>query len=271
MSENNLPPASGLSLKVKYTFLFSSWVFLSAFSFYLGMSLMGTEAAKPQSKLQKEPLISPNGMVSSPETPKVESVKNEEATVSDSGVSNPAKDESLGESLTQPETQPVFEMLPEEKGKLKSSAWSTDWSAMQKTVHLYNEIHPFIYTMRGGLSNTGELISSWSTTARKERVEELRRLNPKVKIIPTIFRWENPKEKIQENIGMGGRNDIRDKHIQIIVNEIVTYNYDGIDIDYEGMTCDKKEKFEEFFVLLAKEVHKKGKLISVAEIGRAHV
>lgn len=111
--------------------------------------------------------------------------------------------------------------------------------------------------MKGGLSNNGELISSWSSTSKKERVQELRALNPKVKIIPTIFRWENPKEKIQENIGMGGRNDIRDHHIQVIVNEIMTYGYDGIDIDYEGMSCDKKEKFEEFFALLAREVHKK--------------
>lgn len=268
MSENNTPNPSGLSLKVKYTFLFSSWVFLSAFSFYLGMSLMGTEAAKPNAKLTKEaPLVSPNGLVSPKENilPKLEEKTADLESSPGQNLPTETPQENQGSISANPESLEVLENLPVEgKGKFKASAWSTDWSAMQKTVHLYNEIHPFIYTMKGGLSNTGELISSWSSTARKERVEELRRLNPNVKVIPTIFRWENPKEKIQENIGMGGRNDIRDKHIQIILNEILTYNYDGIDIDYEGMTCDKKEKFEEFFALLAKEVHKKGKLISVA-------
>ncbi|TGN18696.1 glycosyl hydrolase family 18 protein [Leptospira idonii] len=251
-SKSKLPK---LSAKAKYTFLFASWVFLSAFSFYLGMNLMGKEA--PASLTLKN---------TPPST--VEETASEETTLSTENGETPSETKAE-ESKSVLEESSSENLIPsdfaaEENPSFRASAWSTDWSAMKKTVHLYNEIHPFIYVMKGGLSNNGELISSWSSTSRKERVQELRALNPKVKIIPTIFRWENPKEKIQENIGMGGRNDIRDKHIQIIVNEVETYGYDGIDIDYEGMSCDKKEKFEEFFVLLAKEIHKKGKLISVA-------
>ncbi|MCB1141814.1 MAG: hydrolase [Leptospiraceae bacterium] len=135
---------------------------------------------------------------------------------------------------------------------------------MLNNVQYYHEIHPFIYTMKGGLKNTGELVSVWSKESKKKRVEELRKARPGILIIPTIFRWENPKEKISENIGMNGRSDIRDKHIQEILYEVETYGYDGIDIDYEGMTCNKKEKFEEFIILLSKELKKKGKLLSVA-------
>jgi spore germination protein YaaH len=153
--------------------------------------------------------------------------------------------------------------IPKDK-PISSSTWFSDYEAMKKVVHLYDEIHPFIYGMKGGLNNTGELTHSWSSTSKRERVEELRRLNPNVKIIPTIFRWENPKEKIMENIGMNGRADIRDKHIKIILNEIETFDYDGIDIDYEGMSCEKKEKFEEFIVLLSKELKKRNKILSVA-------
>ncbi|MCB1189681.1 MAG: hydrolase [Leptospiraceae bacterium] len=135
---------------------------------------------------------------------------------------------------------------------------------MKDNVQYYHEIHPFIYSMKGGLTNDGKLVNLWSSKQKRERVAELRSLNPKVKIIPTIFRWENPKEKISENIGMNGRNDIRDYHIQVILNEVDTFNFDGIDIDYEGMSCEKKFKFEEFIVLLSKEIKKRGKILSVA-------
>ena len=148
--------------------------------------------------------------------------------------------------------------------RLRASTWFSDYEAMKKVVHLYDEIHPFIYSMRGGLSNNGDIICSWGKDNRKSRIAELRSLNPKVKIIPTIFRWENPKEKISENIGMGGNTSIRDKHIQTIVNEVLVNDYDGIDIDYEGMSCEKKEKFEEFIVLLSKELKSHNKLLSIA-------
>ena len=171
------------------------------------------------------------------------------------------------------EEKPKIEVLEQETSKkevmeeefsFQASTWFSDYSAMKKNIEYYHEVHPFIYNMKGGLNNDGNLICSWSKEKRKERVEEMRSLNPKVKIIPTIFRWENPKEKINENIGMNGRNDIREKHIQAILDEIETYGYDGIDIDYEGMTCNKKEKFEEFIVLLSKELKKRGKLLSIA-------
>lgn len=179
-----------------------------------------------------------------------------------------SKPEVIPEKKEVVEKKPEEEALPppieEEKINFRASTWFSDYKAMKANIEYYHEVHPFIYTMKGGLSNNGELISMWSKTARKERVEEMRALNPKVKIIPTIFRWENPKEKINENIGMNGRNDIRTKHINVILEEIESYGYDGIDIDYEGMTCNKKEKFEEFIVLLSKELRKRGKILSVA-------
>lgn len=257
MSEpNQSPKSSSLSAGAKYSLLFASWVFLSAISFYLGMNLMQKEG---KALVLKD--MAPKGNTDSGTLSSEAPVKESLPPATFEGETSSDSQES---SESETETIPANEFVADDKVSFRASAWSTDWSAMKKTVHLYNEIHPFIYTLKGGLSNNGELVSSWSSTSKKERVAELRILNPKVKIIPTIFRWENPKEKISENIGMNGRKDIRDHHIQVIVNEVETYGYDGIDIDYEGMSCDKKEKFEEFFALLAKEIHKRGKLISVA-------
>ena len=168
--------------------------------------------------------------------------------------------ENFVDNVKQVETSEAAEV----ERKFSASTWFSDYNAMKKTVTLYDNIHPFIYSLRGGRSNDGRLISIWGKTQTIERMKELRELNPKVKIIPTIFRWENKGEQISEAIGMNGRNDIRDKHIQIILSEIETYGYDGIDIDYEGMDCSKKEKFEEFIVLLSAELKKRKKLLSVA-------
>ncbi|WP_061224838.1 glycosyl hydrolase family 18 protein [Leptospira weilii] len=171
---------------------------------------------------------------------------------------------SFGKDNDTSGTEETLLSKADENTNFRASTWFSDYEAMKKTVHLYNEIHPFIYGMKGRGTNNGDLYSSWGSSQKHERVAELRKLNPNVKIIPTIFRWENKYEKISENIGMKGRNDIRDKHLANILYELDTYGYDGIDIDYEGMSCEKKEKFEEFIVILSQEIHKRGKILSVA-------
>ena len=147
---------------------------------------------------------------------------------------------------------------------LQSSTWFSDYKVMKANVQYYNEIHPFIYGIEGDAKNTGRLTSMWSHQAKLKRVAELRSLNPNVKIIPTIFRWENDQKKISEVIGYKDAENIRDKHISIIMKEIKTYNYDGIDIDYEGMECHKKQYFEKFLMLLSKKMKEENKILSVA-------
>lgn len=134
----------------------------------------------------------------------------------------------------------------ENEKKFLASTWSSDIVAMTQNIHLYDEIHPFLYTLEGGRTNTGKIKSIWNHEAQEIYIWTLKTISPKTKIIPTIFRWENDFEKVSDAIGLNGNVKIRDYHIQQILKEIDTYNYDGIDIDYEGMTCDKK-KVSKFF------------------------
>ncbi|TGK35098.1 hydrolase [Leptospira gomenensis] len=242
----------------------SVWFLLSAVSFTLGINLL---------KKQETPAVGQ-------ETVRVSSVGvldglrnifffTKTTSSSEESGSKATEGDSAGSnffSFAQDDDLPEATLLPkaDENTTFRASTWFSDYEAMKKTVHLYNEIHPFIYGMKGRETNNGDLYSSWGSTQKHERVAELRKLNPNVKVIPTIFRWENKYEKISENIGMNGRNDIRDKHLSNILHEVDTYGYDGIDIDYEGMSCEKKEKFEEFIVILSKEMHKRGKILSVA-------
>ncbi|XDD48630.1 glycosyl hydrolase family 18 protein [Leptospira sp. WS92.C1] len=248
--------------KKKILFYSLAWFLLSIFSFSLGINLLKKDRSTlaGQSEAVRassvgilsgiQDLFFPNKPVSQTET-------SHSAPESNSGFFSFAKED--GEM---PEATLISKA--DENTAFRASTWFSDYEAMKKTVHLYNEIHPFIYGMKGRETNNGDLYSSWGSTQKHERVAELKKLNPNVKIIPTIFRWENKYEKISENIGMNGRNDIRDKHLSNILYELDTYGYDGIDIDYEGMSCEKKEKFEEFIVILSKEVHKRGKILSVA-------
>lgn len=215
-----------------------SWFLLSALSFFLGIHLL----KKEDSALSNENLRSSSIGI-------IDEIRNffpNQKTTNSSEIENfsPTQSEPNFFSFGKDDQEiPEATLLPkaDENTSFRASTWFSDYEAMKKTVHLYNEIHPFIYGMKGRETNNGDLYSSWGSSQKHERVAELRKLNPNVKIIPTIFRWENKYEKISENIGMNGRNDIRDKHLSNVLYELDTYGYDGIDIDYEGMSCEKKK------------------------------
>ncbi|PJZ68655.1 glycosyl hydrolase [Leptospira perolatii] len=151
-----------------------------------------------------------------------------------------------------------------EPRRLLASTWSQDFFAILQYIRLYDELHPFLYTLEGGRRNSGKILSVWTPEEIGERMLWFRLVSPNTKIIPTIFRWENDFEKVSDAIGLNGNTNIRDFHIQTILQEIDKYGYDGIDIDYEGMTCEKKEAYEEFLTLLKAELHKKSKILSVS-------
>ncbi len=246
-----------LGSKIKFFLIVFAWTAVSLSLFFVGFKIY------QDSKITKQEIAKNTSEINKESTPPIE----ESMLTKFLNYFKVSSDEKKVEEKKPEDVSTLNKLFPpkiEEQTGFKASTWFSDYTAMKKNIIYYNEVHPFIYSIKGGLSNSPELSSSWSKKSKIERVEEMRKLNPNVKIIPTIFRWENPKEAIQEVIGMNGRNDIRDKHIQAILYEVETYNFDGIDIDYEGMKCHKKEKFEEFIVLLSKELKAKGKLLSVA-------
>ncbi len=155
--------------------------------------------------------------------------------------------------------------LPKKPYRMLASTWSSDIPSIKKFVHFYDEMHPFIYTLKGGRKNTGEITNIWSEKETKELIAYVREKSPNTLLLPTIFRWENSTELIMEAIGAKDEgNSIRSKHIETILNEIDRFGWDGIDIDYEGMGCDRKEAFETFLVELKSKLKVKGKILSVA-------
>ncbi|NQU99796.1 MAG: fibronectin type III domain-containing protein [Parcubacteria group bacterium] len=82
----------------------------------------------------------------------------------------------------------------------------------------------------------------------------------KVKVLPTIT---NNFDK--EDVGSNVLSDeaLVANHIENIVNLVEEGNYDGIDIDYEGLKPEVKDQFTGFVQKLAENLHSRGKILSV--------
>ena len=247
---------------VKFFCILMIWALLSGTSVYLGWDLMKKE------EIAKD-ILNDNFLTENQEKQIFQHKKNFQSSLKNKEeIKKNLKKEQTKITALKKKKEVKKTVLPKKNLKksefLRSSTWFSDYSAMKKNVQYYNEIHPFIYGIKGDLKNNGELISNWSHKEKLYRITELRELNPHVEIIPTIFRWENEEKKISEVIGYNDDGKIKKKHIDIIMKEIETYGYDGIDIDYEGMECHKKPYFEKFIKLLSKEMKQKNKILSVA-------
>ncbi len=146
---------------------------------------------------------------------------------------------------------------------LSVSGWLPYWKrneAASSTLHYLNkltEISPFSYTVNtdGSLKNPMKTDEEpWLTlftAARKQGV----------KIYPSIL-WTD-KNQIEAILSYKKK---RTAHIDEIVKEIKTQNWDGIDIDYEGKLADTREGYAKFVTELGAKLHKdKKKLICTVE------
>ncbi len=116
-----------------------------------------------------------------------------------------------------------------------------------------DEVSPFWYEARADGTLQPELGARDS-----ELVDAAHAAN--VWVIPTIHNVNDP-EAVPSVIGDAGR---RAAHIATIVNEAKTYNYDGIDIDYEALAPESRDEFSAFIGELAAALHAENKLLTVA-------
>ncbi len=118
---------------------------------------------------------------------------------------------------------------------------------------LLDEVSPFWY----GVVSDGRIIPD--VGARDQELVRVAHEN-NVLVIPTIHNIANP-DAASDVISTPDR---RTQHINIIMDEVRTYGYDGIDIDYESLTRDMEDEFTAFMQELATALHAEGKLLTVA-------
>lgn len=93
----------------------------------------------------------------------------------------------------------------------------------------------------------------------KELIELAR--SKHVLVIPTIHNVVRGSDPAPALLSSPER---RRRHIQNIVNETLKHNYDGFDIDYEGLDSSLRGEYTVFITDLAQALHAQGKLLTIA-------
>ncbi len=137
---------------------------------------------------------------------------------------------------------------------LSNSFGSVNRASFEANADILDEVSPFWYSP----SASGSL--RYGNDARDQTLVNLAR-DKGVLVIPTVHNVVNGTDPVPAIL----RNpSVRARHIDAIVNETLTYNYDGIDIDYEFLPASLREEYSAFIVELAENLHAQGKLLTIA-------
>jgi spore germination protein len=137
---------------------------------------------------------------------------------------------------------------------LPDSFGSINRASFEANADILDEVSPFWYqpSARGGLL--------FGREARDQTLIELAR-SKNVLVIPSVH---NVVTGVDPVPGILTNPTTRSRHVQAIVDEVVTYGYDGIDIDYESLPSGLREEYTAFMIELADGLHAQGKLLTVA-------
>ena len=153
----------------------------------------------------------------------------------------------------------------------KVTAWIAfwDWNRGIETIDahpgMFSEVFPFWYDM----DSTGRVFYAQGmprpgAASRPLSMNEKRFVKychaRGIKVLPLI---SNEFDKKRTHAVLND-DTIRRRHIDNILALVDKYDYDGIDIDYEGMLGIDREPFSRFMKELSDELHQRGKLLSAA-------
>lgn len=130
--------------------------------------------------------------------------------------------------------------------------WSSGVTTFTGNIKLFDEVLPFWYK-----ANADGSIYAYSGAGNNSFVKLAH--DNKVKVLPLIT---NDYSKTLINAILSNPV-IMENHVTNITNLVISNNYDGIDIDYEGLYASDKNNFTLFISKLASALHDRNKLLSV--------
>jgi spore germination protein len=125
-------------------------------------------------------------------------------------------------------------------------------SSFDRGIGTLTEINPFWYNFSPG----GELEPKGG--ARNPEVTALAHQNS-IKVIPTVTN-NFDGDRVTAFLANPAKQDA---FIQAVVQELRTYDYDGIDLDFENVHASDRNAFTVFLKTLAQQVHLSGKTIQL--------
>lgn len=148
---------------------------------------------------------------------------------------------------------------------LEHSAWIPNWGSSSGITSLKNNsanlpefktISPVWYEVK----EDGSLITKYPSN-RSELENLLRSQN--IKIVPAIAMFDHELfTKVLQN------PENLQRHIDAIVNVVISNNYDGIDLDYESTKLDDKEKYFDLIKALSTKLHAKNKVLVTSVVAQ---
>jgi len=154
---------------------------------------------------------------------------------------------------------PLQAALPPAPGRIQVSAWmptswdgASAWASFRAHAAQLDAVSPFWYEAGAD----GALLPLKG--ARDETLLQEARFAG-ARVIPTI-----------SNHYDGNRihtiltdETLAEAHRQAIINEVTLFDYDGIDLDYEGLLADDRDLFSAWVHTLADELHRNNKALTI--------
>lgn len=142
---------------------------------------------------------------------------------------------------------------------LEESGWIPYWAfdlgieSLKSNSDIIKSVSPVLYS----INSSGNLQkNNIQALALNEGMKYIQENN--IRLIPTIG-----SNNFNNTDLLFSDESKYKKNIEDILKEVETNNYDGIDLDYESIHTQHKEAFVNYLTLLADELHKKNKKLSV--------
>lgn len=130
-----------------------------------------------------------------------------------------------------------IEKMPKDVSEIHATGWIPDWdfsdgfTTLRNNSDFFTGVNPFWYD-----------VNADGTLKELQQVnnQELKTFsaNNNIELLPTITAFDT--DKISELLNS---EENRQRHIDTIIDTVISNNYDGIDLDYESIYLDDKEEF----------------------------
>lgn len=176
-------------------------------------------------------------------------IPNSENTI----IQNTDTEEKVDESVQEKEEEIVPEYILLESGWIPNWAFDLGFESLKQNKEIVSTVNPVLYT----INKEGKLESRGIPKSKIQELITYSKAN-NIRVIPTIGSYnEGSIDALLKDSTNIQRN------ISDILKEIEIYNFDGIDLDFEIINENSKEKYIGYITLLKTNLSEKNKLLSL--------
>ncbi len=168
-------------------------------------------------------------------------------------IQNTDTEEKVDESVQEKEEEIVPEYILLESGWIPNWAFDLGFESLKQNKEIVSTVNPVLYT----INKEGKLESRGIPKSKIQELITYSKAN-NIRVIPTIGSYnEGSIDALLKDSTNIQRN------ISDILKEIEIYNFDGIDLDFEIINENSKEKYIGYITLLKTNLSEKNKLLSL--------